>query len=145
MTKALYSAIPLLSAAVLLTTLWINPPSDTPRLPPSSTSKMYVSSFGSGTIAVYDSTGTYSHAFSADGLSGSRGVVFGPNNRIYVASQHSDEIFAFDEEDQMTMKFSDPELDGPTGMAISPSNELFIGSYNNDKVVVFKFCYCRKS
>ena len=129
--------VPFLSILFLAATIWLGTNPDTPRLPPLNTGSLYVSSYGNGTIAVYDSTGAYSHAFSADGLSGSRGVVFGPNNKIYVASQNSDEVYAFDKNDQMEMKFSHAELDGPTGMAISPANELYVGSYNNDQVVVF--------
>ena len=111
---------------------------DFPMLPPVKTGNMFVSNYGSGTIGVYDSTGAFLRILAPEGMSTSRGIVFGPDNHFYVASQNNDEIFKFNLDEQLVTTFSAPELDAPTGMAISPDNKLYVGSFNNDNVAVFE-------
>ncbi len=105
-------------------------------LPPPRTGNLYVTSFGTDSVAVYDSTGAYLRSFSAPGLDGPRGIVFAPNNRIYIAGQHSDQIFVFDRNEQLITTFGHMQLDGPTGMAVEDTL-LYVCSFNNDQVVVF--------
>ena len=84
----------LLAFSMALTVVQVN----FPRLPPVQTGNMYVSNYGNGTIAVYDSAGAFLRNLTPEGMSGTRGIVFAPNDRMYVASQNTDEIFVFDAE-----------------------------------------------
>ena len=64
--------------------------------------------YNSHEVAVYDSTGSYLHSFTAPGLNGPRGIVVNPvNGMIYVASQLSNEIFVFNAEEQHIAIMSD--------------------------------------
>jgi len=47
-------------------------------LPPERTGNFLVTSFGSDSIAVYDSLGNYIRTFTAPGINGPRGIVFAP-------------------------------------------------------------------
>ena len=65
-------------------------------LPPERTGIFLVTSFGSDSIAVFDSLGDYLRTFTAGGLDEPRGIVFAPKSKIYIASQRTDEDFVFD-------------------------------------------------
>ena len=93
----------------------------TADLPRAVSGDLYVSDFNNDRVVVYSADGTYSHTFTAPGLDGPRGIVFGPNGHVYVASQQTNEVFVFDQDENFLSIVTDPGLNGPTGCAISPT------------------------
>ncbi len=106
-------------------------------LPPAMTGDLYVSDWNNDRVAVYAAGGAFLRGFTAAGLNGPRGVVFGPGREIFVASELSHEILVFDQDEQYVRRFTNAALSGPTGMALGPDSTLYVSSFNNGRICVF--------
>jgi WD40 repeat protein len=73
------------------------------------------------------------------GLTGARGLTFGPDGNLYVSSFNNDRVNRFN---GVTGEFigvfaQNPALDGPTGLTFGPDGNLYVSSFNNDSVLCF--------
>ncbi len=106
-------------------------------LPVQASGRLYVSSFASSEVMVFDRDGSYLSTFTATGLSGTRGIVASSDGRLFVSSEATNRVFVFDVDGNPLTDFTAPGLAGPTGAALSPADEYAVCSFNNDSIFVF--------
>jgi DNA-binding beta-propeller fold protein YncE len=106
-------------------------------LPLRATGRMYVSSFGSNEVKVFDRDGSYLSSFTGPDVAGTRGIVATSDGRLFVSGEASNRISVFDVNGTPLGSFTAPGLSGPTGGAISPDGRYFVCSFNDDAIYSF--------
>jgi sugar lactone lactonase YvrE len=89
----------------------------------------FVSNSGAGVVGQYnETTGDLIKVF-ASGVSGARGIVWGPDGNLYVASDGNNNIVRFDKSGQVLGVFvQGPELSGPRGIIFDSNGNLYVSS-----------------
>jgi streptogramin lyase len=100
---------------------------------------LFVSSQNFDIVVQYDeNTGDFLNVFaSGGGLSGPRGVLFGPDRNLYVASNGNPHgILRYDATGNFLDNFvqSAGELNGPRGIIFGPDGNLYVSSKNTNSI-----------
>lgn len=106
-------------------------------LPRAVSGDLYLSDYNNDRVVVYSGDGELLRTFTAPGLNGPRGVVFGDSGEVFVASQLSNQIYRFDQADNFLGSFTATGLSGPTGLAIASTGELYVANFSGGFISVF--------